>query len=207
MDYKKIYIELREKGFILLSVNALTEFKQLCSQIGSVVKYTDVKINNKKPWYLNKPNAFPFHTDDPEINIVSWFCITQDKIDGSINLIDVRSIFDKIDKGSLDTLKSIYTNIQILDKASPLVIGITPLKLYYAPWNIKRNSLSSQQKQELNCFELEIQNLKKEKLIKIKLCKNQVLIINNNFILHGREEISKDSKRHLVRAYIKSEKV
>ena len=80
--------------------------------------------------------------------------------------------------------------------------GLHPLlkkgKFYYAPW-LEDTNYSNEQKKNLELFKT---FLKEQKNIFIKLEKGDVLYVDNLSMIHGRNELSKDSKRLLYRTHI-----
>lgn len=199
LDQYDIQLMLDTVGYIYIPDSNYETFLDISSSIGKLIKLTDVRIDNSKKWFLNKSDAFPMHTDHPDINFVAWFCIKQDNIYGATILIDVRPIIENMSEEMIYLLSSINIEIQQTSKYVPLLISTEPLKIHYAPWNIKYEQLSTKQIEAISDFNKKMSVLDKKL---IRLNPNDILIINNNFILHGRDKIPQDSNRHLIRAYI-----
>lgn len=198
---EKILHDMQSDGFYLSSVEDKNEFEVLCQEVGDVVKYTDVIIDKNKPWYLNKADPFPLHTDDPSINIVAWYCLKQDYKHGETLIVDARKVINLLSESVLERLSTIKTRVQVSEARSNLLISKKPVKLYYAPWSIEKKYLNTQQEYALHEFEKAISE---EEIVIVKLQPYDIIFLNNNFMLHGRNRISDNSERHLIRAYIKS---
>lgn len=192
--------KINEFGYFRTTVSGKDEFSELCSGLGTVKKYTDVVIDNNKSWYLNKHSAFPLHTDAPDIDVIAWHCLIQDSVSGETILIDARKTINELPSYLLDRLENIKIRVQTSEQFTPLLISRKPERLYFAPWNIKEECLPNPERLALIEFKKMIDSTPP---ISIRLKSNEVLLLNNSFMLHGRDAIPEDSTRHLVRAYIK----
>lgn len=200
LTIQKIHHELTNSGFCYLPSAEYYKFIEMLTYLGKPVKLTDVKIKKNSTWLLNQAQAFPMHTDDPSIDIVAWYCISQDSDFGETILLDTRNIFNEMPSKFLRELNNLNIRVQQSSTQVPILINNNPLKIYFAPWNINYDNLSYNQKIALNYLENKITN---QKTINLRLKEQEILILNNHFMLHGRNAIPQQSSRYLIRAYIR----
>ena len=109
--------------------------------------------------------------------MIAWFCEEQDHDDGANHLLDSRPVVLGLSESSRRTLR--MTQLEC-------PCGTRPDK-----------------QRALDELKASLQQRAASHLIKIRLRRGDLLIIDNGRILHGRGELRSDSKRELLRAWIR----
>jgi hypothetical protein len=188
-------------------------FEALAARLGFIAMRTDLAITPGRSSIVYKPDAIAFHQDNPTINIIGWYCVQQDDIDGSAQLIDTVDIADHF---TLEQL-TIMTGIEIrCPDADPgrhnpdkglISYFLWPMltkksmrcEVYYVPW-LMLDSYSAEQQQVIQKFD---EYLLAKEVMNLRLNEGETLFIDNNRLLHGRGPIHAGSKRFLKRVWIK----
>ena len=198
------YVEAIEKGldefgyFVIADKLELNDYYHICNKLGVIINTTNIEVNENSNRLFNKSDAMPFHTDAHDVDIVSWYCQTQDDVDGQSILIDMKDIEYFFDKNEIELLGNVMIKYPIYKR---FYVGIHPLyknkKLYYAPW--LKVDYSNKESELIQKFDKIIEEKDK---IYCPLKKGQSLFVNNLRVLHGRNEIQSNSKRLLYRTHI-----
>ena len=75
--------------------------------------------------------------------------------------------------------------------------------VFYVPWNLS-DARDDEQARLLEKMAAFVEHKRKTQPVKIRLERQQCLFIDNRRMLHGRGLLAEDSKRHLVRFYIRT---
>jgi hypothetical protein len=200
---------LQSTGYAISEFNSLIEFEKFCSTIGSIKQTTDVKITHGFESFPYINSEIPFHTDNPEIDIVSWFCVNQDDIAGESLVIDIRWILSHFTKEELAILERLELPAPVSKKPFPILQmqkNCPHIYLINRLWRDLEKSIPPSESVVVKKFLNELDKIKQAKsYLSIRLKKNQALFLNNEMMIHARGAISKNSSRHLVRKYIKSD--
>lgn len=195
----KVIKSLKENNFHILKGVSLDEYHALNRLLGSVINNTNITIVKDSNRKFNSHRKMPLHTDSHDVDIVGWFCQRQDDLNGDIHLVDLKDIKSLFTTDEIKTLETIDIKYPIYKR---FYTGLHPLlinnKIYYAPW-LEAGNYSGNQSIVLEKFKTIIDEKKR---IKVKLKKGDVLYVNNLHVLHGRDEISYNSKRLLYRVHI-----
>jgi Taurine catabolism dioxygenase TauD, TfdA family len=199
-----IPIKLASDGYAVVCSGSLSRFTETCAKIGRVTQTLDVKIKESSRQYANLPDRVPFHTDHPHIPTVAWHCVSQDGFAGASLLVDSRSIILKLSQANQQALTSINLRVFHSQEKHPLFTK-DPFHIYWLPLVVKevRGLVSGQELAAVQSIEEAIdQAWVTNQFLSIPLKTGESLFVNNQIMLHGRHQLSADSKRHLVRAYI-----
>lgn len=193
-------LELNKKGFCWIkNLLSLDEYNFFVSKLGTVINFTTIEIKKDSMRKFNSHHAMPLHTDAHDVDIIAWFCKKQDNKDGKTILKDLRHYRNYFTEHEIEVLKTIPIRYPIYKR---FYTGTNPLlennKFYYAPW-LELDSYNEEQSIILNKFNNFIEE-QDEILIDMKEC--DVLVIDNTFMLHGRNDIDQDSDRVLYRTHI-----
>ena len=112
---------LNNTGYVVQHFKSFGEFDVFCKEIGDVKQTTDVKITNGLTSFPYIHDEIPFHTDNPEIEIVGWFCIDQDEIAGESLIIDVRNILLEFSEIEIKRLATITLPTPVSKKNFPIL--------------------------------------------------------------------------------------
>ena len=216
---------LSECGYAHVKVPvSLDTFEQLSSEIGTIELRTDIKIDRKGEALqaqnriaTGRPSTYQadpldFHSDNPRMNVLAWYCVAQDETDGATRLIDTSNVAEYFSEDELAVLTGINVTYSIWlpgsDRESFLnepLLTKTPFgyRTYYQSWFLL-DRYSDEQASALNRFAGYISQMSETNSIGVKLAKGESLFIDNRRILHGRNALGYRSERHLIRLYIRS---
>jgi hypothetical protein len=198
--------------------HSLETFERLAQQLGSVVMRTDLAITPDRSSIVYKSDAIAFHQDNPTMNILGWYCVQQDDVDGSALLLDTGDVTGHFSPEELEVMRGIsvryphpdpqYHNPdqgRIAHLLWPLLTGKAKRpEVYYVPW-LLLDSYDETQNRVLEKFARYLRAKEENRVIRIRLREGESLFIDNNRMLHGRGAIQPDSRRFLKRVWIKRE--
>ncbi len=193
--------ELEVHGFKCLQNKTVKEVNLLCNSLGKILLQTDVKIDLTTKALVTSDKELDMHTDHSKAKYIIWHCLKQTSIGGHSLLIDTRKVLQKLSKKEKQELEKIQLFEHKIFKddleSYPMLSKINGKnKIYYSFWFINPKNKDNQ-------VFLKFKHLVDEiKKTKIKLNKNDVLIIDNDRMLHGRDKILGDKNRHLKRFWI-----
>jgi len=188
-------------------------FEALSQQLGSIVYRTDLQITEGRKSVVYKPEEIGFHTDNPNVRIIGWYCIRQDESGGSSLLIDTGDIeqcFSQAELGVLQTINVRCPHPLLHDPdTGKEAFFLTPLlswrnsipQIYFASW-LLLDSYDERQTNALDKFKSFLLRKQERELIKLRLSEKNALFINNRRLLHGRGEIAHNSPRLIKRVWI-----
>lgn len=196
-----IKTELEISGFKHLQDKTAKDVNLLCRSLGKILLEADVKINLTTKALVTSDNALDMHTDHSKAKYIVWHCLKQTSIGGYSLLLDAEKVLQELSKQEKQELEKIRLfEHKIFDddlESYPMLSKLNGKnKIYYSFWFI--NPQNKNNKVFLK-FKRIVDEMKKTK---IKLNKNDVLIIDNDRMLHGRTEILGDKNRHLKRFWI-----
>lgn len=216
---------LSEHGYAHIRVPvSLEAFELLSGEIGTIEMRTDIKIDRtgealqaRNRISGGRPSTYQadpleFHSDNPRMNVLAWYCVEQDEIDGATRLIDTSNVAEYFSEDELAVLTGINVTYSIwlpgADRESFLnepLLTKTPFgyRTYYQSWFLLEQ-YTDEQMAALNKFAKYIHHMRETHSTDVKLAKDECLFIDNRRILHGRNALGYGSKRHLVRLYIRS---
>ncbi|MGC1182438.1 TauD/TfdA family dioxygenase [Legionella sp.] len=199
---------LKKSGYVHVSTNStLEDFYELANILGEIINKSDINILLSSDRLYKQPQKIDFHTDGPDADIVGWFCVKQDAYQGHSALLDSRQILKHFSCEELTLLGTIMVTYPIgnsVNKEVPLIQKTIAghYALCYLPWSDPDFNLSPSQKAIYSAFKYAVSEEASKQLIRIRLHKNEMLLIDNKRILHGRAKIEKNSLRMLKRVWI-----
>jgi hypothetical protein len=213
---------LPDEGYVHIA-RTLTEdvFTNAAKQLGSIELRTDIRVDSeadnalrraRDPQYADRPSVYradglSYHTDSPVIDMLAWYCVAQDAVDGTSALIDTGDVTQHFNAEDLAVMSRIRIRAMMRDAENREIVQQFPLfaggKLYYAPWLLCED-LGEQEREVAARFADYVAEKDATEPIRIRLKPGEVLVVDNHRVLHGRSSIPPDSKRHLVRLYIKA---
>ncbi|TAE73265.1 MAG: hypothetical protein EAZ85_07550 [Bacteroidetes bacterium] len=179
------------------------QFLEIANGLGEIIQETNVIVKPDSKALVTSAKGLGLHTDHHKANFVAWFCYKQTSEGGETLLLDARKAFALVDKPTQDALKTIHLFEHKVfeddDESCPLVyFKEQEIRFYFSFWLMKME-LSNTQKRALEVFYEAIKNTEK---VALKLQKNDILIVNNHYILHGRNAIVGSQDRFLKRLWI-----
>lgn len=193
--------ELNIHGFKYLQNKTAKDVHLLCHSLGKILLETNVKIDLTTKALVTSDKELDMHTDHSKAKYIIWHCLKQTSIGGHSLLIDTKKVLQKLsntEKRELEKIQLFEHKIFKDDLESyPMLSKINgKTKMYYSFWFI--NPKNKDNKVFLR-FKRIIDEMKKTQ---IRLNKNDVLVIDNDRMFHGRTKILGDKNRHLKRFWI-----
>jgi len=193
---------LWKESYALVKDVASEGLDAIAAELGEVIHVTDVKVNPKSRALVTSARALDFHTDHARADYVAWLCIDQADDGGETILADAEAAYLRLSPGERHALSGIHLREHKVfaddEDFRPLVIVENgEAKFYYSFWLVEDN-LSSTQKDALTRFR---RILSECQIAEIKLRPDDVLVVDNARILHGRRAFSGE-KRFLKRYWI-----
>jgi hypothetical protein len=203
---------------------SLNEFELISKSIGTIELKTDIKIDPDQVRLQNQARttggrpstyqaeALDFHSDNPRINVLAWYCLEQDEVDGALYLVDTDSVAEYLSQDELEILTRTYvmyahyragSNKEELLKEPVLTAVGARYRVSYQSW-LLLDKYTEEQTAALNRFSDYIREMQKTSRIRVRLEKQQSVFIDNRRLLHGRDSLPPDSKRHLIRLYLRT---
>lgn len=194
---------IEKTGFYVLNEPSVSNIIAFLSEIGEIVQETDVRIRQDAKTYVSSPNEVPFHNDHPKVKHIAWRCIEQDKNDGGSLLVDCKKLISNLE----ETMRSELARVRLRcpELASMVPSCEYPLynhetgQVFWAPWLLPAE-VSLEQQAAIEFFSSQINSPSNHERIRLK--RNEVLLVDNHRIVHGRAALSKESTRHLKRYWL-----
>ena len=195
------------------------DFDAVAQQLGTITLRTDLTLTPDRSSIVYKPAEIDFHQDNPTMNILGWYCVQQDELDGSVRLLDAGDVAAHFSRRERQLMSSINVRCPESDPGRhnpdkgliayflwPLLTETpTRTEVYYVPWLLV-DAYDEDQQRALAKFAAYLSAKEEKQLISIRLKVGESLFIDNNRLLHGRGPIQQDSKRFLKRVWIKRQR-
>ena len=214
----EVLTSLRSHGYAhVRQAHSYEQFEEIARQMGSIALRTDLAITPTRSSIVYKPDEISFHQDNPAMNILGWYCVQQDQLDGSSRLLDAGDVSDHFSRDEVEVMKRTKVGYPNPDPSQhnpdrglishlfwPLLTEkATRIEVYYVPW-LLIDSYDEKQCRVLEKFAAYLRDKEENELIIIRLETGESLFIDNNRILHGRGAIQEKSQRFLKRVWIKA---
>ncbi|USE39516.1 TauD/TfdA family dioxygenase [Endozoicomonas sp. SCSIO W0465] len=194
---------LQENGYCIIRGSTIQELQKFASDLGQIVYTTEVQVNINSRALVTSDRELKLHTDHHAVNYIAWYCHKQSTAGGESVLLDTNLILPKLSNHDVQALRGIHAyEHKVFDddaEQHPILSKSesNDLEVYYSYWLMDdkdRVNIHFQKLKEL---------IEESKPLKFRLEANDVLILNNKRVLHGRTEIQGDKDRHLTRYWIK----
>ena len=222
----EIFKIIKVDGFVHIKQPlSQTSYEALVHRLGTIELRTDIVVDAKlkqlqqmsRNYKINRPGVYQaaslaFHTDRPTCDVLGWYCVEQDEVDGASLLLDTRDIGDYFTLAELSVLSGVNVSRMIRNPSTneeevvyePLISkNNATYRVFYVPWNLS-NLCNREQTALLEKFSEYVVHKQRRQLIKIRLAAKECLFINNHRMLHSRGKLPENSRRHLIRYYISS---
>jgi hypothetical protein len=197
--------QLVENGYVHVPFSRDNDLEVILNELGKIIQVTEIKESEKSSRFLLSNRFINFHTDHYKAKFIVWFCNSQSSIGGESLLIDSSKIIERFNQIELKLLSEIFVDNHIVfygDEPKVPIIQFNDIEvinsIFYADWLIDKQ-LGLQHKSILEKFQNQIDSVKQTKIL---LSEGDILIINNNRMLHGRNSFPKNSNRWLTRYWI-----
>ena len=216
---------LKRDGFAHIKQPVSFEtFESIAADMGTIELVSEIRIDDGHAQQLHqtrkvktrpspyKADALGFHSDNPRMDVLAWYCREQDPNTGATLLIDTNDLPGYFAADELAGLCKLNLWYSVRSKESDeeqlfqiplLIIQSTGCYVYYQPW-LFLDSYDEEQTKLLQRFSEYLAYKQQTQTISVELTKRECLFIDNRRILHGRDAISGDSQRHLTRFFIRT---
>ncbi len=199
-----VRVKLRKYGWVHMPSSGEQDFLELSAFLGKVIHETDVVVNLEKRGLVTSDKALDFHTDHTMASYIAWLCVKPATKGGETILADARKAFSLLDSEDQKVIQTVMLKEhQMFENdplQSPLVSSVNgTIKFYYSFWLADKN-MKPEQRRAFDAFRRAVSAIP---FHEFKLCRNDILIVDNSHILHGRRAIH-DRSRRLKRLWIHS---
>lgn len=204
---RRIRTSLHERGIALVEQHVEREtFEALANELGTIVGRERVELRPNAHAYVAKPGAVPLHTDQPQVDIIGWWCARQDDADGSSLLLDMLPLLERLPREDLLTLGETHLRTPRLEGGPPTLAWPVlqnrdgRMRVFCSPW---LTALEADQRHQvaLDALRSRIEGSDTER-ISVRLSPGQCLFVDNTRILHGRRALPPTSQRVLLRLWV-----
>jgi hypothetical protein len=221
----EVLLTLKSAGFAHVKAPlSFAAFESIATEMGTIELVSEIRIDDGHAQQLHetrkvktrpspyKPDALGFHSDNPRMDVLAWYCFEQDEDAGATLLIDTSDLPSYLDADDLAGLgkTNLWYSVRSRDTDEeqlfqiPLVIKKkSGCYVYYQPW-LFLDSYDAEQTRLLERFSDYLDHKQRTQTISVKLEQQQCLFIDNRRMLHGREAIARNSRRHLRRFFIRT---
>ncbi|MEY2785111.1 MAG: hypothetical protein RL277_1321 [Planctomycetota bacterium] len=199
---------LREVGFVHLpALGDRASAGAILRSLGMPVQTEEIRLRPNAHAYVAKPGPVPMHTDHPEATLVAWHCEQQDAVDGATRLFDARACLEALSESEREKLRRIELCCPPLAGGPPTLRhpllrrqGTVDL-LFCSPWLHAASGCDEEQCQ-LDAFRERLRGYIAAQTIELRLLPGDLLVIDNQRVLHGRGAIEAASPRLLHRWWL-----
>lgn len=191
--------ELTKKGFFLIQNKTEIELKEILSQLGNVINETDVIANSESKSLVTSDKYLDFHTDNHLAKYILWHCRKQAEKGGHSILCDAEEVYSQLTEDEKMALSKIHVYEHKMfpeNRNSNSIVSEVDgqRRFYYSFW------LAREKYRELPVFKKWQNLIQNSNHVKLLLEKNDVLVIDNHRIFHGRTAII--GERNLKRYWL-----
>jgi hypothetical protein len=146
--------------------------------------------------------------------VLGWRCVEPDATGGENRFLDLRDIAGAFSAEELDTLGRIEVGyaVPVPDGSGALDVCYHPLVehgpdgplVFWVPWRL-RPPQDEAGKTVLARFLAYLKAKEERGRTTLRLGRGECLFLDNRRMIHGRSPLRPDSRRHLVRLYIRRE--
>lgn len=191
--------ELTKNGFCHIPNISETELTEILSQLGNVINETDVIANSESKSLVTSDKYLDFHTDNHLAKYILWHCKKQADKGGQSMLCDAEKVYAELTEDEKLSLSKIHVYEHKMfpenRNSNPIVRDVDgQLRFYYSFW------LAREKYRELPVFKKWRDLIQNSTHVKLRLEENDILVIDNHRIFHGRTEII--GERYLKRYWL-----
>jgi hypothetical protein len=206
--FERVARLVREDGYVRVpGALGFDAYRAIARRLGVIVGEERIALRSGAHAYVAKPGPVPLHTDQPEVDVIGWYCDRQDDADGATLLFDMKPFVDRL---PLD-LRTRLFDVRLL---TPPVTGGPPtmawpvlrrrgsgVAVFCSPW-LRSASPIPEHVAALETFRAELSRAITNERVAVRLAAGEALFVDNGRVLHGRGAIAPDSQRSLRRLWI-----
>lgn len=221
---KAIRHTLQTDGYLHLPWPMTMEnYEAIAGRLGTIVLKSDVKVDAARARSQEQvrrikgragiytPGALGFHTD-PTADLVSWYCMEQDDDGHPMMVLDLRDMEEHFSTEEREILSRVELLSPVItsesEKETLIIKSLLTKKngkfeIFYVPWLVRESEDAAVRKM-VEKFAAYVKNKEETQLIVLPVKPGDTVFLDNHRMLHGRGELSRTSKRHLVRFYLRA---
>lgn len=190
---------MTEKGFFHIPNRNETDLIKIISQLGNVINETDVVANPESKSLVTSDKYLDFHTDNHLAKYILCHCRKQAETGGQSMLCDAEKVYAQLKEDEKLALSKIHVYEHKMfpenRNSNPIIREIDGQhRFYYLFW------LALEKYRELPVFKKWRDLIQNAPHVKLRLEENDILVIDNHRIFHGRTEFI--GERNLKRFWI-----
>lgn len=208
IDTDQVVASLKDCGYVHVRQHLdLRGFRALCSELGHVVAEEIIALRGGAHAYVAKAGPVPFHTDQAQVEFVGWLCTQQDGGDGANLLLDSRPILDSLTVEHRDRLRRVRLGCPAICGGPPrfavpvLRSGRARDSFFCSPW-LEPVGADEQGRETLRSLRRAIEEFAVVRTVRIRLAPGEVLFVDNQRVMHGRDQLLPSSPRKLHRTWV-----
>ena len=194
---------LDDQGMCVLHSCRLEDAETIASGLGEIVSKTDVIIRHqdRDGPLVTSDRAMDIHTDHPDVKYVFLHCLQNSSEGGFSLLSDFNKFSHRLTQEDKEVLKNVFLFEHDVfgtgNSTSPLlrIDEMGRIKIYFSFWHVDSDDRNKESVKEFY-------RLAKKHIYSFRLSKGDVLIIDNQRVMHGRTAIGGDKRRHIKRFWI-----
>jgi hypothetical protein len=195
--------ELHRKGYQVVKSISYEDSLNIVSMLGYVIQKQIIQEDKNSYVKLATNQEMNLHTDHPDAKYIMWYCESPADVGGESYVLPISHITNHMNHTDVTNLKDVYLSVP------PLYKGTEPRKhklydgskFYYADWLLTDKDVYTKKTiDSLHRFQQLIYKLPIEKIF---LNEKDILIIDNDKVLHGRASFQNITRcRKLIRHWI-----
>ncbi len=194
--------ELLRSGYVHLKGMDGQSFDQLVQGLGKVILRTSVRVVPESRALVMSAKALDLHTDHQEARYIAWHCRVQTDQGGTSLLLDAGEVFDRLSAEERQHLSRMrFMAHKVFDgdmDEHPFLSQVDGhRRFYYAPFLVHAAHRTDPVLLKFR------QRVREASPIAVDLKADDVLIVDNHRMLHGRSAIFGTKDRQLDRCWIK----
>lgn len=191
--------QLEENGYCHIPCLSSEDLEGVLNQLGNVINETDVIAKPDSKSLVTSDQYLDFHTDNHLAKYIVWQCLLPSEEGGYSMMCDAEKVYEKLSDEEKIALGKIHVYEHKMfpenRNSNPIVREIDgKRKFYYSFW------LAREKYRELPVFKRWCELIQNSDHVKLRLDKDDVLIVDNHRVFHGRTKIH--GERHLKRYWL-----
>lgn len=185
IDSAAIRLSLDAEGFAVMHVGGSPSALVVANMLGEVRESRAISLIEGSQRFIHSNGPVPFHSEDPDISLLAWHCISPADRGGETLLLDGQTLAKSLPRRARRSLETIHC-----PHRNPLGHPIITEEgnWYYIPWSVAMNADQSSLVVLRNAIDSAMP-------LTILLKTGDLLIVDNRRMLHGRNAYIGESRR------------
>lgn len=195
---------LTSHGWLVLPAVGKSGLDAALKALAATVLHTTEVVVREGRALVTSDRALDLHTDHHRADLIAWHCRTQTSEGGATRLADAATAYASLtpdEQHALATIRLFEHSVFPGDADTHPVVEHTSRgpRFYCSFWFPDDQPLSAAQRAAFSAFEAAI---RRHEVANFRLVPDDVLLIDNRRILHGRTAITGSRDRHLDRYWL-----